>query len=78
MSVTKLKNLGILTNSGEVVGFTYNEKERVAIIQRLRQVLSTTTAEDYLRVQCFTPIFPECIVYQVIRDNKAKLMENFK
>ena len=76
ISVTKLKNLGILTNTGEIVGYTYNERERAAIIQRLRAVLSNNTAEDYLRVQSFTPIFPECIVYQIIRDNKAKLIFN--
>jgi hypothetical protein len=76
MSVTKLKNLGILTNNGEIVGFSYNEPERIAIIQRLRQVLDKSSAEDYLRVQAFTPLFPECIVYQIIRDNKGKLMAN--
>jgi hypothetical protein len=76
VSVTRLKNMGILTNNGEVVGLahTLNMKERVAIIQRLRQVLSCSTAEDYLRVQSFTPIFPESVVYQIIRDNKSKLM----
>jgi hypothetical protein len=78
MSVTKLKNLGILTNTGEIVGYSFNEKERLAIIQRLKHVLTNTTTEDYLRVQSFTPIFPECIVYQILRDNKAKLMEAFK
>jgi len=76
IAVTKLKNLGILTDNGEVVGYTYNVQERLAIIQRLRTVLTHNTAEDYLRTQSFTPIFPECIVYQIIRDNKGKLMNN--
>jgi hypothetical protein len=79
MSVTKLKNLGILTNTGEIVGYSnFNEKERLVIIQRLKHVLTNSTTEDYLRVQSFTPIFPECIVYQIIRDNKGKLIEAFK
>jgi hypothetical protein len=74
MSVTHLKNLGILTNDGSVVGFTLTSTESAAVIKRLREVLKVLTAEEYLRGQPFTPIYPECIVYQIIRDNKDKLM----
>lgn len=74
MSVTRLKNLGILTNEGSVVGFTLSQPESAMVIKRLREVLKKLTAEEYLRGQAFTPIYPECIVYQIIRDNKDKLM----
>jgi hypothetical protein len=71
--VTRLKNLGILTDDGSVVGFTLNKQESLSVIMRLREVLKTFTAEDYLRGQPFTSIFPDCIVYQIIRDNKGAL-----
>lgn len=74
VSVTRLKNLGILTTDGSVVGFTLAKPECVAVIQKLRAVLFNMTADEYLRTHSFTPIFPECIVYQIIRDNKAKLI----
>jgi hypothetical protein len=72
--VTRLKNLGLITNDGSVVNFTLTPVESLTVIQRLRAALTQLTAEEYLRVQGFTPIFPECIVYQIIRDNKVKLM----
>jgi len=77
MSVTRLKNLGLLTDDGSVVGFTLNKQESVTVIRRLREILKQFTAEQYLREKQFTPIYPDCIVYQIIRDNKEKLMGNF-
>jgi hypothetical protein len=72
--VTRLKNLGIVTDDGTVVGFTLTKPECLIVIQRLREALTDLTSEEYLRIQGFTAIFPECIVYQIIRDNKSKLM----
>ena len=77
MSVTRLKNLGLLTDDGSVVGFTLNKQESVTVIRRLREILKQFTAEQYLREKQFTPIYPDCIVYQIIRDNKEKLMGKF-
>jgi hypothetical protein len=77
MSVTRLKNLGLLTDDGSVVGFTLNKQESVTVIRRLREILKQFTAEQYLREKQFTPIYPDCIVYQIIRDNKEKLMCKF-
>ena len=76
--VTRLKNLGLITNDGTVVGFTLTKPENLLVIRRLRQALTQSTAQEYLCVQGFTPIFPECIVYQIIRDNKVKLMSGLK
>jgi hypothetical protein len=73
--VTRLKNLGLITNEGSVVNFTLTPLECLTVIQRLRAALTELTAEEYLRIQGFTAIFPECIVYQIIRDNKVKLMD---
>ncbi len=73
-SVTRLKNLGLLTDDGSVVGFTLNKQESVTVIKRLREILKQFTVEQYLREKQFTPIYPDCIVYQIIRDNKEKLM----
>jgi len=69
--------LGLLTDDGSVVGFTLNKQESVTVIRRLREILKQFTAEQYLREKQFTPIYPDCIVYQIIRDNKEKLMGKF-
>ena len=77
VSVTRLKNLGLLTDDGSVVGFTLSKPEATSVIRRLRDVLKCFKVEEYLREHQFTPIYPDCIVYQIIRDNKDKLMSAF-
>ena len=73
ISVTKLCRLGILTNNGNIVGYDLNKSECIHVIRRLRDILSIMTAKEYLRITIFPKLFPENIVYMIIRDNKEPL-----
>lgn len=73
--VTRLLRLDIVTKDGHIQNYdNLNEKQEQMVIKKLIKVLSSMTAEEYLSINRFTPIFPDTLVYMIIRDNKAKLM----
>jgi hypothetical protein len=83
ISVTTLLRLGILTKEGHIYDqdgnlYKLNRQEEVMVIKRLRSILNDTTPEAYLRSHIFTSIFPDSIVYMLIRDNKHLLSKEIQ
>lgn len=75
ISLTKLVKLEILTNEGHIVNhLDLNAMQEISVVKKLQSTLSKFTAEEFLKCHSFTPIFPDCLVYIIIRDNKEKLM----
>jgi hypothetical protein len=74
VSLTKLVKLNILTNDGHIVNhLELTEAQEIDVIFKLRNALSLYTPEEFLKIHSFTPIFPDCLVYMIIRDNVAGL-----
>ena len=74
VSLTKLVKLNILTNDGHIVNhLDLTQAQEIDVIFKLRNTLSLYTAEEFLKIHSFTPIFPDCLVYMIIRDNIAVL-----
>lgn len=76
ISVTKLCRLGILSNSGDIVGYDLSKSVCLQVIRQLMQILSTMSPAEYLSKTRLSYIYPDCIVYMVIRDNKDNLTNN--
>ena len=75
--VTRLLRLDIVTKDGHITNYSHlNDVQEGLVIKKLIKVLSSMTAEEFLKINRFTPIFPDTIVYMIIRDNKEKLMKS--
>lgn len=76
ITVSKLRDIGIIDNQGNFQDIqSYSQEYNTVILRRLMKILSTISIKDYMSSHAFTPIFPECALYCILRDNYQKLVD---